>query len=67
MAKQPPRDPTASRRRQGGNSLSGDPFTRNLNIMVDMMKDEPVPDEIEQLMAELAKKLDEKSDGGGNA
>lgn len=68
MAKQPPRDPSAGPRSYGeGRSLSDDPIARNLRVMIDKMKEEPLPDELEQLMVELASKLGSKSDGGRDA
>ncbi len=68
MAKQPPRDPGARPRGYGeGRSLSEDPIARNLRVMIDKMKDEPLPDELQTLMDTLAEKLDEKSKDGGDA
>lgn len=73
MAKQPPRDPKTGPRAHGeGRSLSDDPIARNLIIMIDKMKVEPVPDDLQRLMDDLAVKLggqtpDGKSGGGGDA
>lgn len=68
MAKQPPRDAKSGPRHYGeGRSLSDDPIARNLRVMMDKMKDEPLPDELQRLIDDLAAKLDDKSNGGRNA
>lgn len=73
MAKKPPRDPSAGPTGVGhrgygeGRSLSDDPIARNLRAMIDKMKEEPLPDELQSLMDDLAAKLDEKSKDGRDA
>jgi hypothetical protein len=68
MAKQPPRAPlNGSRGPSGGRRLSEDPIALSLIHMVETMKEEPLPDELERLMAELATKLGDKAEGGGDA
>ena len=64
MAKHPPRDPKPGRAHGEGRSLSDDPIARNLIIMVDKMKVEPVPDDLQRLMDDLAKKLGGQTLGG---